>query len=683
MNNNNITIYFVDLTHTGQGINADTMPLGVGLIAANIKKHVNNINLEIFKLPNAFNDSVNTKHPHIVCFSNYSWNELLSIEYAKYLKSKDPSTIIIFGGPNFPLAKDSRKEYLLRYPEIDFYIKWDGEIAATELVTKILKFNLNVAELKATRFVNDNTCYIDLNNQYIEGKDARVDDIDSMPSPYTEGLFDHLLKTDFVPLIESVRGCPYSCTFCNDGHTHRSKLGRRSSENLNLDFEYAAKIATKSALWLSDLNFGMYKEDIDTANLIANLIKKYDWPDRFETSTGKAVPARLIESNEIINSVKPGVFKLGYSFQSTDDGVLKDIKRKNISVGNLIGMTDYFRKNDNDRLEFFTELILALPNDTLEKFTTSLRDVTDRLLTNNIDVHQLTLLKGSNMELKSQRELYGLNPKFRVLTGCFGEYFFGEKKKAVFEIEEVILENKTFPPEDYEKARILHLLVKIYIDHDPFIELMTFLRMKNISLIDLMIELRDKIIPNSTEFSKLIRNFTDAMTDNVFDSEEELMAFLSKGDALEKYLSSEYGVNELLFNRADAFVSFNDVVHDSLLEATISLLESVNELTKLNVSYVSESINFSKLKKFDINNLYGVKKGFFTFDFLKAHKNNFKLDPALITIGKTEYVFKYEDSNVHKIKSIIGDEDLNMKRLGKLYQRHNMMKLNRGFSKCI
>jgi radical SAM superfamily enzyme YgiQ (UPF0313 family) len=678
-NDDNVTIYFADLTHTGQGINADTMPLGVGLIASNIKKNINNIDLEIFKLPNALNDSIDRKHPQIVCFSNYSWNELLTLEYAKYLKKKDPSTIIILGGPNFPLDKVERKEYLQRYPEIDFYIKWDGEIAATELVSKLLKFNLNVSKLKATKLISDNLCYLDMNNEYIEGRDARVDDIDSMPSPYTDGLFDHLLKTDFVPLIETVRGCPYSCTFCNDGDTHRSKLGRRSTKKVELDFEYTAKIAAKRALWLSDLNFGMYKEDIDTAHSIAKLIKKYDWPDRFETSTGKAQPARLIESNEIINSVKPGVFKLGYSFQSTDDGVLKDIKRKNISVENLQGMTDYFRKDDSEKLEFFTELILALPNDTLEKFTSSLRDVTDKLLTNNIDVHQLTLLKGSNMAEKSQRELYGLNPKFRVLTGCFGEYFFGEKKRAVFEIEEVILENKTFPPEDYEKARILHLLVKIYVDHDPFIELMTFLRMKNISLIDLMIELRDKIIPKSAEFSKLISNFTEAMTDNVFDTEEELMLFLAKDDALEKYLSSEYGVNELLFNRANAFVSFNDVIHDCLLEATLNILKSLNLLTDLNFSYVSESINFSKLKKFDINNLYGVKKGFFTFDFLKAQKNNYKLDPTLITKDRTEYVFKYENTDIDKIKLIIGNEDLSMKRIGKLYQRHNMMEVNRGF----
>ena len=82
---------------------------------------------------------------------------------------------------------------------------------------------------------------------------------------------------------------------------------------------------------------------------------------------------------------------------------------------------------------------------------------------------------------------------------------------------------------------------------------------------------------------------------------------------------------------------------------------------------------------FDINNLYGIKKGFFTFDFLKAHKNKYKLDPTLITHDRKEYVFKYKDSDVSKIKLIIGDEDLNMKRLGKLYQRHNMMEVNRGF----
>jgi len=103
-----------------------------------------------------------------------------------------------------------------------------------------------------------------------------------------------------------------------------------------------------------------------------------------------------------------------------------------------------------------------LPGDTPDRFMQSLRDVTDVLLTNNIDVHQLTLLKGSAMDTDQQRKLYSLKSKFRVFVGCLGKYKFGSDTKGVFEIEEVVLSNETFPYKDYVEARILHLLIKIY-----------------------------------------------------------------------------------------------------------------------------------------------------------------------------------------------------------------------------
>ena len=673
-------IYFADLTHTGQGSNADTLPLGAGLIAAYVKQCYKNIEVKLYKLPGEFNKDINNAPPRVVCFSNYAWNERLSLEYAKYIKRQNESTVVVFGGPNFPLEREKSREYLLKYSQIDFFIKWDGEFATVSLIEKLLEYNFAVNKLKNDRPINDNLCYIDNKGNYIEGLDGRVSNINDMPSPYIYGLFDELLRAGFIPLFETTRGCPYGCTFCNDGHSHRSKLSRRSIDNIRKDIEYAAKNGTSRTMFLSDLNFGMYKEDIETSKLLADIIKKYDWPDRFETSTGKAHPLRLIESNEIINSVKPGVFKLGYSFQSTNQDVLKHIKRRNLSLDNLQDMTTYFQGNESKDLEFFTELILALPGDTPDRFMQSLRDVTDVLLTNNIDVHQLTLLKGSAMDTDQQRKLYSLKSKFRVFVGCLGKYKFGSDTKGVFEIEEVVLSNETFPYKDYVEARILHLLIKIYVDHNPFIEVMTFIRMKNISIIDVLVELRDSFIPYDKNFIQLIESFKRGMSENIFDTKIDLISFLElDGNKIDKYIAGEYGLNELLIHRSDAFITYSESVHNLLYKSIISILKKNALYSKLYDQYVFECIEFSKLKKIDINNIFKVKKGTFSFDFTISEKKNYKVEPHSIVMSKKRtYSFTHTDSDKKKIATIVGgDGNTRAKNIGKLYQRYNLIKLNR------
>ena len=47
-----------------------------------------------------------------MCFSNYAWNENLTLAFIRHIKLVNPNTVIVFGGPNFPLDKDERKSYL-------------------------------------------------------------------------------------------------------------------------------------------------------------------------------------------------------------------------------------------------------------------------------------------------------------------------------------------------------------------------------------------------------------------------------------------------------------------------------------------------------------------------------------------------------------------------------------------
>ena len=40
-----------------------------------------------------------------------------------------------------------------------------------------------------------------------------------IPSPYLDGILDEFLDDGLVPIVQTMRGCPYHCHFCVSGAT--------------------------------------------------------------------------------------------------------------------------------------------------------------------------------------------------------------------------------------------------------------------------------------------------------------------------------------------------------------------------------------------------------------------------------------------------------------------------------
>ena len=195
-------ILFADLTHTGMGINADVFPLGISLVAAYALQELpESIEVEIHKFPDDLNRVLLRETPHVLCMSHYMWNAKLSYAFAEFVKKASPKTITIFGGPELPLAKDERWEFLSKRPAIDFFIKWDGEHAYVKLMKELISQDLNHLLLKRRRTVLANVCYVTPEGDYVEGPDERIEDLMTVPSPYTLGLLDQFFQTPFLPLF--------------------------------------------------------------------------------------------------------------------------------------------------------------------------------------------------------------------------------------------------------------------------------------------------------------------------------------------------------------------------------------------------------------------------------------------------------------------------------------------------
>src|SRR5262245_20612454 len=128
------TVAFADLTHTSVAIDANNNPLAVGYIAAYALRHLGrDIFPRLFKYPAALGSFLDRETPPIVCFTHYMWNAQLSLAFARAIKRHRPRTVVVMGGPNYPVDALEQEAYLASHPEIDFFADGEGEVAFVNL----------------------------------------------------------------------------------------------------------------------------------------------------------------------------------------------------------------------------------------------------------------------------------------------------------------------------------------------------------------------------------------------------------------------------------------------------------------------------------------------------------------------------------------------------------------------
>ena len=102
-----------------------------------------------------------------------------------------------------------------------------------------------------------------------------------LASPYLDGTFEQLLPPDLVrascAVLETNRGCPFRCTFCDWGQALHSPVRELPFERIA---EELAWIAARriARIYLVDANFGIRPRDLDVAREIARLRRERGYP---------------------------------------------------------------------------------------------------------------------------------------------------------------------------------------------------------------------------------------------------------------------------------------------------------------------------------------------------------------------------------------------------------------------
>ena len=517
----NDIILIADLTHTGsKSYSPNLIPYPIGCIKSHLLEystHSSDLSVEIFKDPQKFIDAFLEKKPTVVGFGNYVWNLELSTDLAKEIKSINPETLIVFGGPNFPLENKQREEWLRKRPFVDIYVVGDGEQSFTEIIDIWCQTH-DINKVKENKISG---CYSLVDDKLHRTGEfsPRIEDLDKIPSPYLSGYLDEFLKDSRLsPLLESNRGCPFTCTFCVDGTDSRSKIYHKSISRFEEELEYVAKHYEGKMLTIADLNFGMYARDIEISTGIARIKEKYDYPYYIQVSAGKNNKPRILECASILK----GSMGLAASVQSLDKQVLENVKRNNISEQQLLEMT---KAGNEMSANTYSEVILALPGDSKEKHFNTVLKLADSGI-KIISMYQCMILEGSELGSKDSRDKWKMGTKFRVLPRCYGIYNFDGKEILCAEIEEICVTTESLPIEDYYECRLFALTEGLFYQDRVLVEMYRFLDNFGIKASDVLTKLHTNRQRFSEKLVQLYSSFDKDTRTELWDSKEELKEFI-------------------------------------------------------------------------------------------------------------------------------------------------------------
>ena len=630
------SISFCDLAHDGHSCNG--IPIGISMVAAySLEKFGGKIDAEIFKCPMDYIDYLERETPRIACFSNYIWNLSLSYEIAARIKEQSPQTIIVFGGPNYPLDREEQEAFLRAQPVIDFYVFRNGEVPFSLLFETIENYEFDAQALKADKIAIPG-CHYFSEGTFTGGETvAALKELDEIPSPYLTGLCDKFLADEkLIPLMLTARGCPFKCTFCQEGDDYFNVVRKFSFNRIRDELDYVASRTKNPDLLYADSNFGMYKHDADICREIVRVQEAHGWPKYFIGIMGKNNKARVLEAAEIVRS---GVFGggsvwLSSALQSTDEKVLEKVKRSNINADT---MTKVANESEAHAGNQFSELILALPGDSLKAHFKSVCDLIDTGV-NVIRSHQYIMLSGSEAATIEGRVEYNPLTKFRITPHTMNTYrLFGEDVFAP-EIDEICIGNDTMSFDDYEECRMFDLTVEVFYNNALLLELFRLLKMQGIPISTLIVRIHERTTAIIGPLAPLYEGFRRE-TKELFDSPEQLHEFLQRDGVAEQYKSGQLGNNEqLMYSALMVFKHMKDV-HSIAYEVAGDLLREAGAYEDWIEDYLSELMTFSRLRKQDMLVTDRVDSGVFHYDFIALEESGFSDDPR-------DYV-RPEGVNIH------------------------------------
>jgi len=384
------------------------------------------------------------EQPFMVAFSNYVWNYEYHKALAKAIKERWPGCLILFGGHQV-LGNSSRQ--LEELPFVDFLIHQAGEIPFRQLLLALLDGGAPDAVPSLSYRAADGSALRTKDMASCEGGD--------FPSPYLTGLFDDFFTEYpallFAMTIETNRGCPYSCAYCDWGAV-KNAFQEVPMERVKAEIDWATQRHIEVIMG-ADGNFGAFERDEEVADYLVESRRRTGYPKKFNVSYAK-------NSNETVFRINRKLHAQGLNsgatlaFQSLSPVALENIGRKNLELERFRELVSLYNQAG---VPMYSDLILGLPGETLESFARGIGTLLAAGMHGSLEAFPCEVLPNAELADPAYRQKHGIEA---IRVRQFYKFGSPENKDEIPEYSEIVCQTNTMPAKDWVAANLLSIFVQ-------------------------------------------------------------------------------------------------------------------------------------------------------------------------------------------------------------------------------
>jgi radical SAM superfamily enzyme YgiQ (UPF0313 family) len=275
--------------------------------------------------------------PDVIGLSCYVWNYVQTLALVRILRERLPTACIVVGGPHVS-ADDPQLRALQRGGYLDHLVLGEGEVALAAIIAS----RANKAEWR---------------EEVVTG--GVVPNLNRLPSPYrTEpAMLEEIAHTQ-TAVIEGARGCPFSCTFCDQGWR---KARVRDLALVKDDLRFVYERGARRAIFL-DPTFNFDRQRM--TELLAFI--RNELP---ELTISAEIKVDILTAEEI-EALSLGGAAIEVGIQTSNPETLKRIRRPE----KVALIWQNVRRLTRRKIHVAINTIFGLPGETLEDWLKTVDD---------------------------------------------------------------------------------------------------------------------------------------------------------------------------------------------------------------------------------------------------------------------------------------------------------------------